>query len=245
MPGPSSAMSTCTQPLSAQRRDRDRAVLAERADRVVEQVRPDLVELGAAHRQLRQRLVVVALDLDLRVLELVAEHDQRALEALVDVGADDVAAVHVGVGLDRLDEAGTCARWTPPARPRARARSARPRPTQRLPRRRRRRSPARGRASPRRGPAVAERLGEASTASSIPRSSSASSIASSASEASIASSGPRAAPRSSASRCSASSFAASSRSIPLSTNASQRVVDRPRRRRPGRTPRGARPRPGC
>ena len=104
MPGPSSAMSTRTQPLSASVVSVIVPVLAERADRVVEQVRPDLVELGAAHGQLRQRLVVVALDLDLRVLELVAEHDQRALQALVHVGDDDVAAVHVGVGLDRLDE---------------------------------------------------------------------------------------------------------------------------------------------
>jgi hypothetical protein len=38
------------------------------------------------------------------VLELVAEHDERRLEALVDVDLDELAAVHVGVGLDRADE---------------------------------------------------------------------------------------------------------------------------------------------
>ena len=36
------------------RGDRDRAALAERVDRVVEQVRPDLVELGAVHGELGQ-----------------------------------------------------------------------------------------------------------------------------------------------------------------------------------------------
>ena len=41
-------------------------LLAERVDRVVEQVRPHLVELGAAHGQLRQRAVVVAHELDRR-----------------------------------------------------------------------------------------------------------------------------------------------------------------------------------
>ena len=50
--------------------------------------------------------VVVALDLDRRVLELVAEHGERRLEPLVQVDLDQRAAVHVGVGLDRADERG-------------------------------------------------------------------------------------------------------------------------------------------
>ena len=85
---------------------------AERVDRVVEQVRPHLVELRAVDRQRRQRAVVVALELDLGVLELVAQDLERRLEALVDVGLDDPAAVHVGVGLDRTDQASSSARST-------------------------------------------------------------------------------------------------------------------------------------
>ena len=72
----------------------------------VEQVRPHLVELGAAHGQPRQRPVVVAHDLDRGVLEPVAEHDQRRLEPLVEVDVDERAAIHVGVGLDGADEIG-------------------------------------------------------------------------------------------------------------------------------------------
>jgi uncharacterized protein (DUF2336 family) len=56
------------------------------------------------HGHLRQRAVVVADDLDRGVLELVAEHDERRLEALVEVDLDELAAVHVRVGLDRRDE---------------------------------------------------------------------------------------------------------------------------------------------
>ena len=52
MPGPSSAMSIARAVAVAPRGDRDRPGLAERVDRVVEQVRPHLVELGAVHGQL-------------------------------------------------------------------------------------------------------------------------------------------------------------------------------------------------
>ena len=104
MPGPSSATVISVQSPSRRVEKVIVPLLAERVDRVVEQVRPHLVELGAVDGDLRQRLVVVALDLDVRVLELVAEDHQRGLEPLVDVDLDQLAAVHVGVRLDRLDE---------------------------------------------------------------------------------------------------------------------------------------------
>ena len=65
---------------------------------------------------LRQRAVVVAHDLDRRVLELVAEHVERRLQPLVHVDLDELAAVHVGVGLDRPRRGRTCARSSPAAR---------------------------------------------------------------------------------------------------------------------------------
>ena len=40
------------------------------------------------------------------MLELVPEHDDSAVEAFVEVGVHDPAAVHVGVGLDRGDKGG-------------------------------------------------------------------------------------------------------------------------------------------
>ena len=85
--------------------DRDRPVIAERIDRVVEQVRPHLVELGSAHGQPGKRPVVVALDLDRRLPQLVSEDHDRRLDPLVKVDLDEVAAVHVRVRLDRADEA--------------------------------------------------------------------------------------------------------------------------------------------
>ena len=116
MPGPSSAMSTSAQSPSRLVAIVIVPLLAERVDRVVEQVGPHLVELRAAHGELRQRAVVVAHDLDRRVLELVAEHDERGLQALVEVDLDELAAVHVGVGLDGADEARHALAWTPAAR---------------------------------------------------------------------------------------------------------------------------------
>src|SRR4029079_18320084 len=53
--------------------DGDRARVAERVDRLVEQVRPHLIELGPAAHDPRQVAVVVAAHGDRRVLELVAE----------------------------------------------------------------------------------------------------------------------------------------------------------------------------
>src|SRR3954467_11889788 len=81
----------------AARAERDRPPLADRLDRVVDEVGPYLVELGAADGELRQAAVVVAGDLDRRVLELVTEHDERRLDPLVEVDLDEAAAVHVGV----------------------------------------------------------------------------------------------------------------------------------------------------
>jgi hypothetical protein len=83
----------------------DRARVAQRVDRVVEQVGPDLVELGAVHADARECRVIAALDRDLRVLELVMEDRQRGFEPLVDVDLLQVGLVHVGVSLDRAHEA--------------------------------------------------------------------------------------------------------------------------------------------
>ena len=93
--------------------DRDRPALAERVDRVVEQVGPDLVELGAAHGQLGEVQVQVLLELDLGVLQAVAQHLEGHLEALVHVHLDEFAAVHVGVGLHGPHEVHHPARGLP------------------------------------------------------------------------------------------------------------------------------------
>ena len=160
----------------APRGDRDRAVLAERVDRVVEQVGPHLVELGAAHAELGQRAVVLAHDLDRRVLELVAEHLERRLQPLVQVDLDHAATVHVRVLLDGADEVGhpprrllqlarealrrercghpaDARRRTPARRQQRRVRATprrgrRPRAARRSATPRRRRAPAGGRAAP-------------------------------------------------------------------------------------------------
>ena len=77
------------------------------------QVGPDLVELGAAHGQLGKVEVQVLLELDLGVLQPVAEHLEGHLEALVHVHLDELAAVHVGVGLHRSHEVHHPARGLP------------------------------------------------------------------------------------------------------------------------------------
>lgn len=66
----------------------DRALLTERIDRVVDQVGPDLVELGPARDQRRQGGVVITCDRDLGVLELVSEDRDRRLQALVHIDLD-------------------------------------------------------------------------------------------------------------------------------------------------------------
>ena len=171
----------------APRAHRDRALVAERVDRVVEQVRPHLVELGAADGQLRQRAVVVAADLDPRVLELVAEHDQRRLQPLVHVDLDELAAVHVGVGLDRADQRAHALGRTRPAR-RARPRAVSDAATQRTTPGRRRPGQRVRAVQPRPvDPGGGQRLGERH-GSGTPSSSRRSSISSSASAASSASS---------------------------------------------------------
>ena len=133
----------CAQLSVAARGDRDRAVLAERVDRVVEQVRPHLVELGAADGELGQRAVVVAHDLDRRVLELVPEH-ARASSRAPRAGRPRRArrGPCTRSCLTRLDEVGHPRASTPAARRRGPARGQR----RRDPLRSRRRSPGRRRA---------------------------------------------------------------------------------------------------
>ena len=63
----------------------DPAASADGVDRVVDQVRPDLVELGPRRLDGRQVGVELAHDLDLLRAQLVRQQRERALEALVDV----------------------------------------------------------------------------------------------------------------------------------------------------------------
>ena len=82
--------------------DGERARPVHRLDRVVDQVRPDLVELRAVHRHVGQRAVVL---LDHRDAgQLAAEHDQRAVEQFVDVEHLERGAVHLRVLLGRADQ---------------------------------------------------------------------------------------------------------------------------------------------
>jgi hypothetical protein len=86
------------------------AVVAQRVERVVDQVRPHLVELRARGLDARQRGVEVADDLDPAVAQLVGEHGERALEALVDVDALARPLVEVGVVAHGADEVGDARR---------------------------------------------------------------------------------------------------------------------------------------
>ena len=85
--------------------DLDPAVAAHRIDRVVEDVRPHLVELAAERLDRRQPGLVVAHDLD-PALELGAQDDQRVLQAGRHVHLLDRCLVHVRVVLDRPDDLG-------------------------------------------------------------------------------------------------------------------------------------------
>ena len=76
--------------------DSDRALLAERIDRVVEQVRPHLIELRSTNRELGQRAIVVAHKRDRCVLELVAENRQRRLKTFVQIDLHEAASIHIG-----------------------------------------------------------------------------------------------------------------------------------------------------
>ena len=82
----------------------DRPGGADGVDCVREEVGPDLVELRTVDRDRRQRAVVFAADLDLRVLEPVLQDRQRRLEPFVHIRPHDAAPVHVCVRLDRADQ---------------------------------------------------------------------------------------------------------------------------------------------
>ena len=105
MPAPVSPISTTTWRSSAWRADGQGAVAVHRVDGVVDQVGPHLVELAGVRRDRRHGVVVVAHDGD-AVAQLVAEHDQGALEPVGDVDVLDGGAVELGVGLHGRDELG-------------------------------------------------------------------------------------------------------------------------------------------
>ncbi len=90
----------------------ERAVAAHRLQRVVDQVRPHLVQLRAVHRNVGQHSVVVAHDLDL-VADLAAQHHQGALQQLVDVEDLMWRAVHLRVLLGRRRPGWRCG-WPSP-----------------------------------------------------------------------------------------------------------------------------------
>ena len=143
IPGPSSPISTHTRSPCRARAQGDAAPAADRVDRVVDQVRPDLVQLGARRLDARQRRGR-GRGRSRRCLarSLWARSDERALEPLVDVDRLARRLVEVRVAPDGADEARRCASSPPPARRARRARRRRPRRSagrRRGPRRRRRR----------------------------------------------------------------------------------------------------------
>ena len=166
----------------AHRAHRQRAVAVHRLDRVVDDVGPDLVEIAWVAKQFGQRLVAVLDQLDRLVLaDLVAEHHQRAVQQLVDVGALVRARGPSASTAWRRRAAPRCAcwprrsgssaarcrwctsasRWRPAATPSRRPRRPTPKrvPASRCPGRRRRtsaRSPRRRRC---RGPRASRRSG--------------------------------------------------------------------------------------
>src|SRR5918992_678620 len=77
---------------------------------IVHKVGPDLVELAPVGGDARHFRVVVALDL--YAFELVAEHDQRVVQAPVHVHGLHRGAVHVRVPLHRLHDPGDAPRAT-------------------------------------------------------------------------------------------------------------------------------------
>ena len=90
--------------LGPRRAERELALASHRVDRVVDQVGPDLVQLGTVTGDARQLRVVVARDGD--IAELMPQDHQRAFETFADVHLLQGTAIHEGVVLDRLDQGG-------------------------------------------------------------------------------------------------------------------------------------------
>src|SRR6266511_1728897 len=84
---------------------RELAVPAHRVGRIVDEVRPDLVQLSGKSRDPRQAAVVVTDDLDV-VAELVTEHRQRGIEPFVHVERLERGSVHLRVLLGRGEKPG-------------------------------------------------------------------------------------------------------------------------------------------
>ena len=121
-------------------------------DGVVDEVRPDLVQLRAGGLDRRQVGVEVADDLDVLLAQLVPEQRERALEAGLDVHRPGGAPGRGTSSCGRRRRGRRCARSPPPARAGACAcRRRRRRSGARRPGRRRRRRPRPGRPTPRRG----------------------------------------------------------------------------------------------
>ena len=104
IPGPSSAMSISAQSPSAlvvivmrPLSPRASIALARRLVQTWLSSAPWTVSCGSVR-------IVITLHLDLGVLELVSQDGERGVQSLAHVDLDHLAAVHVGVGLDRLDE---------------------------------------------------------------------------------------------------------------------------------------------
>ena len=91
--------------------DPQHAMIRHRVDRVVGQIGPDLIELAGKRAHRRQIGRVVALERDVLAFELVAEHHQRAVDPLAQIGPLAVAGtVHVRVDLHRADQLGDASR---------------------------------------------------------------------------------------------------------------------------------------
>src|SRR5690242_3137962 len=81
----------------------ERAVPVHGAGGVVDEVRPDLVQLTGERGDLREGAVVVTDDLDV-LPELVSEHRQSGVEAFVDIERLERCPVHLRVLLGRGEE---------------------------------------------------------------------------------------------------------------------------------------------
>src|ERR1700691_4870975 len=90
------------------RADAQFALAIHSVDGVVDQISPDLVQLAAAHANLRQRTVEIELYVN-ALLEAVPQHEQRAFEAFVDVHFLVGALVQISVLFNGTHQIGDAA----------------------------------------------------------------------------------------------------------------------------------------
>ena len=78
--------------------DSQRAAVRHRVYRIVDQVRPNLIELGGMCWDHRQRLIEVLDDFDVAIfVDLVTEHDQRALQPVPNINLLVCRPIHLRI----------------------------------------------------------------------------------------------------------------------------------------------------